>query len=212
MLTPDDINLQRAIVEQVIAIRPRPGIKEALAGLNPLYASRIGVYHDSFLGRAVSSLAEVVLASVCADYGTELIKELVARYFANLPPSSLCIVRALDGLAGFIREKSEGESVGDLADAIEVSLARWHLLHGIDPPSQRRPGHLAGPAVFSAGVLMIKIKFDTIAVFNVPRSLHTIARLLTRGDSIEQVIKNLHDQDIADCDEEELAGFLRLIF
>ena len=80
--------------------------------LDKMTKHRLFVYQESFRGRVLSSLTDIMLHPLCLLFGEQLVKEIVARYFSLFPPQEACMISALKDLSKFVsKNKSDWYSL-----------------------------------------------------------------------------------------------------
>jgi hypothetical protein len=237
MLSDDDIRMQADLVAAVVAIRPTQDVGAALRDrLDQGFAHRVDVYRQSFFGRVVLALSDVVFHRSSSIYGEDVVRELVARYFAWRTPSAACMVEALAGMPQFLQSRSSGVEAEEIADLVRLDLAYWSVLHGPDRVAACTPGKLPGPALYVAssgkhdlyrmwegadlgekeglqveeagrGVLLAKASPHEVVAIGVPPEFEVLGRALAEGVNLETAILSAPDDAVADWDETRLSRF-----
>lgn len=200
-------------------------LKNLLPKLNPKTRHRAAVYQNSFRGRAISSLSELMFEPLMNLFGKNVVKEIVARYFCVYPPDNSSMVYALHQLPQFVLEGREGWIHTFFADLCQLCIKYQEFLvaedsnkacyfHGISAASFYKAWLTSSPfegsleenykTEFAENILFLKLKPNIIHPIFVHHTLHQLLIHFVKLSSFSKALQAMSDDDIESICEEEL--------
>ena len=190
---------------------------------------RLSVYQESFRGRAISSLTDIMLNPLCLLFSEQVVKEIVARYFSVFPPKVACMISALNHLPEFVsKNKSDWFSLF-FSHMVELCLEYQKFIVSEDTNQfyffetkenicyyeawtflykNKIDSYKVTNLKSATSILFVKLQPNYVVSLRVPFSLNTFIPHFMKTKCAQTSLDALTDEEIEFVCEEELENFL----